>query len=323
MKIAIISAALLVGLIAPELSRSQSSASISISFVVDGRPEPCEAFRVELTLDGQIIKPKQKGQHFEVPRLFQRPRSEWHNGQYVEISLACNGRTFIFPENSPAFVQAGDWELGIARPPYSIETFRRTRELEQGAWWSYLVFQGEPGVITFVSQPDVPTDIAEALRKEQPNAAGARGRDIAYALAVYGVEYEDNRDRLMLLLYDCLSKPKESPENEECDGTLLDFVTNLYWRGDDALLLPLLRMADSRGDVIGEIGTFYSDLLDRRGQVILHNIASLSVDKQQLICKLADEDDLSYDSPKRDRIKTLLKRTGSESAVRCLASLVN
>ena len=159
------------------------------------------------------------------------------------------------------------------------------------------------------------------MRKEQPSSSGERARDIAYALAVFGIEYQTNRDRLLNLLGSCLSKPKESAEDDECGGELLDFVTNLYWRGDDALLAPLLQVADTRRDVIGEIGTFYADLLDRRSAVAFESIGKLPPEKQQLVCRLAYEDDLSADSPKRDRVMAFLRSAGGDVAARCSKAL--
>jgi hypothetical protein len=159
--------------------------------------------------------------------------------------------------------------------------------------------------------------IADSMTKELPNASGARARNIAYALAAFGVEYERNRDYRLLLLNSCLARPKEAPENDECDGELLDFVTSLYWRGDDSLLALLLRVADTRRNVIGVIGIFYSDLLDRRGAVVFESIEKLPAEKQKLICKLAYEDDLSMNGPKRDRVIALLRGAGGDAAARC------
>jgi len=239
----------------------------------------------------------------------------------VDISFSCGEHTFSFPRQHPAFVRQGDWELGIARPLYAIERFSRTRELEQGAWLAYLIFEGEPGVVTFAPQPDPPVDVADAMQKEQSSATGKRARDIAYLLAVFGIEYERNRDYLMRLLSRCLSRPKESPEADECDSELLDFATTLYWRGDNTLLVPLLQMADSRRDVIGEIGTFYSDLLDRQKGTALAAIEELGADQQHLVCRLAYEDDLSNNRPKRDRIKAFLSKTGGDAAARCSSAI--
>jgi hypothetical protein len=314
--------AVLVGLFALSSAQVQPRHdSISVAFAVDGKPAPCASFSVELHLEGEIIKPNQSGQHFDVPDVFKKPSKQWRDDQHVDVSLSCGGQTFVFPKLHPAFIRAGDWELGIAHPPYSMERFSRTSELEHGAWLSYLIFEGEPGVVTFVSQPDPPAEMEDSMKKEQPNASGERARNIAYALAVYGFEYGRNRDYLLLLLNNCLARPRESPENGECDGELLDFVTNLYWRGDDSLLAFLLQVADTRRDVIGEIGTFYSDLLDRRGAVVLESIEKLPTEKQKLICKLAYDDDLTIDSPKRDRVIAFLRGVGGEAATRCSKAL--
>ncbi len=161
------------------------------------------------------------------------------------------------------------------------------------------------------------------MKREQLSASGVRARNIAYALAVFGFQYEKNRDYLLLVLNNCLARPRESPENDECDSELLDFITNLYWRGDDSLIMPLLLVVDTRRDVIGEIGTFYSDLLDRRGAVVFESIEKLPAENQKLICRLAYEDDLSIDGPKRDRVAAFLRGTGGEAAARCSAALAD
>jgi hypothetical protein len=299
---------------------AQAHDSVSVAFVIDGRPARCNPFGVDLRLDGKIIKPKLTDQTFDVPDVFKK-HSQWPDNQYVDISLSCGEYSFSFPGRHPAFVRAGEWELGIARPLYAIERFSRTEELEQGGWLAYLIFEGEPGVVTFAPQPDAPVDIANAMQKEQPNASGKRARDLAYSLAVFRIEYQTNRDYLMRLLNSCLSRPRESPENDECDGKLLAFVTNLYWRGDNTLLVPLLQMADSRRDVIGEIGTFYSDLLDRQKGTALAAIKELGADQQHLVCRLAYKDDLSNNRPKRDRIKAFLSKTGGDAAARCSSAI--
>jgi hypothetical protein len=98
----------------------------------------------------------------------------------------------------------------------------------------------------------------------------------------------------------------------------LDYVTNLYWRGDAGLLAPLLEIADERTDVIGEIGYFYGNLLDRQLSHALKGMSALSVEKQQTICELAGGDDFSLDPPKFQRVAEDLRTVGTEVAVRCL-----
>ena len=201
-----------------------------------------------------------------------------------------------------------------------MKEYGYTHEFDRGAWLGYLIFEGEPGVVTFSSQLEPLADLSDALQKEQRNASPERLRDISYVLAVFNVGYQRNRDYLLSTLNNCLSRPKESPEDAVCDGDLFSFVANLYWRGDSQLLPPLLQIAEQRRDVIGDIGTFYADLLDRRGVIVLGGMQELPDDKQRVVCRLAN-DDLSVNSPKRERIKAFLRKGRGAVAVQCLSAL--
>jgi len=77
-------------------------------------------------------------------------------------------------------------------------------------------------------------------------------------------------------------------------------------------------MADSRKDVIGEIGTFYANLLDRRTRITVERLQSLSIAKQQTICRLAGEDDFRLNFPKLERVAEQLHAASSDVAERCL-----
>jgi len=316
----VISIALILAAMATAQARSQSSNLIRVKFSIDGTSAPCRGFHVELRLNGASIKARQSGQGFEVPEEFLRAAHRWKDNQRVDISLTCSGHTLIFPGVHPGFVEAGEWELGIAQPLYAVKEYGYSHEFDRGTWLSYLIFEGEPGVVVLISQSAPPDGLSDSLQKEAPNASPERARDIAYVLAVLSVDYEKNRDQLLSSLNGCLSRPKESPEDDLCDSDLLRFVVNLYWRGDSTLLGPLLQIAESRHDVIGEIGDFYSDLLDRRGAIALIAMEDLPNDKGQTVCKLAN-DDLSYDPPKRERVIAYLEEARSEAAAPCLKGL--
>jgi hypothetical protein len=64
-----------------------------------------------------------------------------------------------------------------------------------------------------------------ALVHEQPDVSRERARGIAYSLAVFGEDYQRNRDHLLELLNVCVSKLKVSAEDNVCNGGLLDYVT--------------------------------------------------------------------------------------------------
>jgi len=233
---------------------------------------------VELRLDGLAIVAERTDGGFLVPVAFDKKSSEWPSDKAVEAKVICGEYVLNF-NLPPSRVSPGQWEVGIAYPPHWMERFGYLRAVEEGTWLSYLESECngcDPGVITTVSHPSPPASLIADLRREQPSSSGERARDIAYALAVFDAEYQQNRDFLLGRLNACIARPKESPEDEVCDGTLLDYVTNLYWRGDSTLLQPLLQLADSRKDVIHEIGSFYADLLDRHTATTVDELGKLA-----------------------------------------------
>lgn len=296
---------------------------ISVAFSIDGKKAACGSFKAELRLNGSIIQPKQVGQRFEVPDEFKKPAPEWSDNDKVDINLSCNGHDLIFPKQHPAFIRDGSWELGIAHPLYALREYGYTHEFDRGTSLGYLIFQGEPGIVTFTSGPDSSADKINALQREQAEASGERARDIAYELAVFHVDYQKNREYLLSVLNRCLSRPKDSAEDDECSSDLMEFIVNLYWRGDDVLLPTLLRVADSRKDVISEIGSYYSDLLTRRGKSAIEALESLPEEQQIKICKLAFDDDLESNSPKLSQVQNFLRDENRPAATRCLSALKN
>lgn len=317
-------AAIIATLVLPVIAVSAAAqaadpnSSISVTFAVDGKPVACDKLKVQLRLGGRSIVPKRSGQGFTVPAVFNKKALP---DDTVDASVSCGEYALRFPKLHRTWVRPGSWEIGVAYPPYWMDRFGGTTAVEQGAWLSYLEFECnecDPAVFTTISHPTPPASILAGLRREQPSASGERARDIAYALAVFNSEYQQNRDYLLGLMNSCLARSKDSLEDDECDGKLLHYVTNLYWRGDIGLLAPLLQIADIRHDVIFEIGTFYAHLLDRHTAAAVSEMQVLSVAKQATICPLAGEDDFSLDSPKFKRVAEHLHSIGGEVAERCL-----
>jgi hypothetical protein len=274
-----------------------------------------------LRRDGRPIELKSTSRGFAIPTAFDNKSSERSAQKKVDVSVSCGKYTLTFPKLPATWLRPGSWKIGIVHPPYWFNEFRYAGEIEHSAWLSYLAYecnQCDPGVITSVSHRTPAASVVKSLQDEQPGASGERARDVAYALAVYNVKYRQNRDYITGLLNTCLSRPRESSEDDICDHRLLDYVTNLYWRGDNTLLPLLLQIADSRKDVIGEIGTFYASLLDRRTAIAVEGLQSLSIAKQQTICQLAGAEDFSIGSPKLNRVANQLHSVGGEIADRCL-----
>ncbi len=297
---------------------------ISVAFTIDTKSVSCHKLQIKLRFDGSTIAPTIISGGFIVPPIFTQKKSKWTSAKRVDVSVGCDEYTLQFPKLYPTWISAGSWEIGIAHPPYWFERFGSTTAIEHGTWLSNLESEChgcDPGVVTTISHSTPLPSLVALLLREQPNATGGRARDIAHALAVLGSDYQQNRDYLLGLLNACLSKPKQSAEDDVCDARLLDYVTNLYWRGDSELLVPLLQSVDDREDVINEIGLFYGDLLDRHANTALQGMRMLPENKQRMVCKLAGEDDFSLDSPKYERVTNHLQNVGGQVAEHCLEEI--
>jgi hypothetical protein len=300
--------------------------TIKVTFSIDGTSVPCDDLKVELRI-GKLTVPVESVDHgFVVPPIFAKlytsPKSRRKNN--VAIDLGCGDYNFEFPGEYPVRLQPGVWKLGVAYPPFRNNEVGGTSLFERGTWISYVVWECnecEPVTVSMISHFDSPASVVEGFRREQEGASGERARDIAYALAVFNVEYEHNRDYLMKLLHTCLSGPESSPGDDLCDSRLGDYLINLYWRGDSELLLPLLRVADSQSEAIEDDGYFLADLLDRRAPEALRALQGLSIEEQQYVCREAGTDEFSIDSPKLERVAKFLRAEGGDVALRCLQAV--
>jgi len=300
---------------------------ISVAFAIDGEPVPCNNLKVELRVDRRLIPVKMIDHGFIVPDLFKKlydaPRSRRKNN--IDIRVNCGEYYFEFPGEYPARILPGEWKLGIRYPQTWFEGRREEPAIEKGKWISVIDWECnecEPVVESTTTHTDLPTAVVDRLRREQSSAQGEKAMDIAYALAVFNIDYEKNREYLLSLLDICLSNPSKAPLDGICDDTkLYKFLANLYWRGDYKLLSTLLQTSDSHADVVDEDGYFYGDLLDRRTAEILRELDSLSTEKQKAVCRLAGKDDLSMDLPKEERVSKQLKAIGGESATCCLQEI--
>jgi hypothetical protein len=131
-----------------------SERSISVRFVVDGKPTPCDDLKVQLRVGSRAITPEHFGEGFIVPDVFNRRSSEWSPDKKVGISVNCGKHEFTFTEH-PSWVSPGTWTLGIAFPPYWFEEFRYTPAVERGRG-SAILCSNAPGVIPVLS-PRPPT----------------------------------------------------------------------------------------------------------------------------------------------------------------------
>ena len=300
--------------------------SISVKFVVDGQPVKCKGLSIDLAMDGKHFVPTRTPTGFIVPPMFLHAyvSKDLRTKEKVGAKIKCDAYTVEFSGLYPARVLPGGWEAGISYPTSWFDGGSPVSAPEQDTWVSYLVTECngcDPGFVVSQSHPDPPQSVIARLREEQPHDTGERARDVAYALAVFNSEYQANRDFLVKMLQSCLSKPRNSPEEGGCDGTLVDALANLYWRGDKGLSQTLFAIADRREDVIDKVGRFYANLLDRRMIAALEELRKLAVDKQNEACEMAFKDDLRFDSPKLERVLASLRQSNDMIAQACFEKL--
>jgi len=303
---------------------ASSKDTIELKFVVDGHNIPCKNLRVELTLGRQQFVPPIIEGRFAVPEVILKAYASKRSRYKTNLSatISCDDYAVDFTGLYPVRALPGMWTAGISYPTSWFDGPELAPEA--GFWVSYLITECndcDPGTVTWETHDDVAQAVLEGLRKEQPTAEGQRARDIAYALAVFRFNYDENRELLIKQLKSCLARPPNSPEDDVCDGRLVDYLANLYWRGDSRLLQILLDVAERRQDVLDEAGEFYSALLDRRMGVAMEGLLKIPEEKQRLVCKMAYTDDLRFDSPKLARIEANLSALGSDSAKVCLKTI--
>ncbi len=304
-------------------SQQEPSTSIAVKFEVDGKPLACDNPKVTLSLGAEEITPVPVPGGFLVPKeILDAYASESQRIQNnISAEVTCAERTVALSGLYPAQVLPGHWTAGIAYPTTWLDG--PSGAPEHGTWISYIIAECnecDPGIVVTQVHSDVPGTETLQLQNEHGKSAG-RERDVAYALAVFGSDYKGNRDRLVKTLNDCLSRAPNSPEDDVCDERLVQYIANLYWRGDDELLHRIFDVAQRREDVVDGAGDFYADLLDRRTDIALHELSSISADKQQIVCAMAFDNDLRFDGPKLDRIESKLQQDGTEVAQRCLNAL--
>ncbi|UWZ83152.1 hypothetical protein [Occallatibacter riparius] len=301
----------------------QDAKSIILKFAVDGQRVTCKVLEIRLSLGTEALTPVRVPDGFLVPKeILDAYAAESTRAQSnVSSEVTCDQRTVTLTGLYPAQVLPGQWTVGIAYPTTWFDS--PSGAPEQGTWVSYVVAECndcDPGIVVFQAHSDVPATEILKLQTE-PHRNAERDRDVAYALAVFGVDYAPHRDHLVKILRECLQRPPNSPEDDLCDGRLVQYISNLYWRGDSELLHLLLDIAEKREDVVDEAGTFYADLLDRRPDVAIAALSSISPEKQRTACTMAFDNDLRFDRPKFDRIASKLRNMVTDAGQRCLDAL--
>jgi hypothetical protein len=146
--------------------------------------------------------------------------------------------------------------------------------------------------------------------------------EIAYALAVFGVDYDLNKRHLLDLWESCLASPDRTAIEGVCNDTRLSLMlANLYFRGDETILPSLLIAADSKAYAAEELGHFYAEMLDKSTDKILGSMAGLPAATQRAMCRNAMYLNLDLDPPMRNRVTSQLRDSMRPNGVTCLDAM--
>lgn len=124
----------------------------------------------------------------------------------------------------------------------------------------------------------------QRLHDAQKTSTGKRAQQVAFLLATYGEDYENNRNYLKDALAGC-AKPKP---DTVCDSDTAAFAIDLYNRGDIGLLRSIMAAGHgSNGDLAETLGDFYATLLAEDSTTYLYQLNLLPADDQAHLCFLA------------------------------------
>lgn len=165
---------------------------------------------------------------------------------------------------------------------------------------------------------NVPKDEAiHRLNEQKKNATGKRLQEISFLLAVLGSDYEKNRDYLLSLLNNCTSG------KGICDEDPGAYLVNLYHRGHNELLPPLLDAGRTRHAALAELlGSFYSSVITRTPSAFIAAIKSRPQPEQKTLCYMAGAGDGSG-MPPGDvaKVQKALRGSTDKAAKDCLAQV--
>lgn len=277
--------------------------NIRVKWVVHGDDETCLQFGLMVTYEGHDFPLESTERGVFVP-----PSLEGVSGQNdgrVTVHARCNDFSLDFPDVYAHSLAENYWEFGVDYPPYVHEIGHAIPQ--RGTWASYMIW----GVWEELKLHEEPfTGLRDTIANHQLDGLSYDKYDDAYAKAVLGIEYAKNRALLLAAFERCAKKDEIDPD--DCQSNLGEHVINLYWRGDDALLQPMLDAAADKPEVLLEMGWFYAQLLSRKPELAVQRLERLPAEKQEIICRQAGKDEFWYDPPSQtDPVGNALNALGA------------
>jgi hypothetical protein len=169
--------------------------------------------------------------------------------------------------------------------------------------------------------PEQRAHVIRQLQKMQNDAQKPAAQQVAFLLAVLGVDYERNRDYLLWVLKGC-SVPEVT---HGCDDVTGEFLAYLYEHGHSEVLTSLMKYGDSYNAAGSEfMGTFLSETVAKSPGNFLDALRTFSVPTQRKICYFAGLADGGGMAPSNLRIaRKALAASPDDIAARCLLEIEN
>ena len=137
-------------------------------------------------------------------------------------------------------------------------------------------------------KPEQRAHVVQQLRRMQNDIHKPDAQQVAFLLALLGVDYERNRDYLLWVFKGC-----GVPEMKRgCDDMTGEFLAYLYEHGHPEVLKPLMKDGNSYDAAGSEfVGDFLSKLVAESPNDFLDAVRSFPVPTQKKICYFAGSAD--------------------------------
>jgi len=206
----------------------------------------------------------------------------------VKAEFDCDGVRVEFPSIDATWISRGGWDISRDYPPYSGD--EAAASPRHGTWttsFGYEPLDGDgPQQLQEYSAPFSGL-VDKVAHEPEPDSVSDR-ISLEHAKAFLHINYDHNRYLLLARFQTCLEA--KSANQSDCDSSLGAFLINLYWRGDDGLLQPLMSAAADKLEVLQEMGYFYGELLSKKPDAALMGLRNLSITKRDVVCRQAGED---------------------------------
>lgn len=169
-------------------------------------------------------------------------------------------------------------------------------------------------------KPSEGARVIHQLRVAQTTARGDQAQQVAFLLAVFGSDYQRNRDYLLWVLKGC-----EVPEIKHgCNDMTGEYLFYLYEQGHPDILAPLLNSSVKSHSAAGaeSLGELFADLVVKSPKDFLGAVRLFPPSTQRKMCYFAGTaGDGGMAPADLKKVRKQLGAMNDETAQRCLREI--